>query len=57
MSGLVWLVCAGLFYGLIVPIRMVCRAVYYAVYTGMLIGGAYFMYCAASGFGQGFFNP
>lgn len=57
ISGLVWLVCAILFYGLVVPVRMAWRAVYYTTYYAMLIGGAYIVYCAAVGFGQGYFGP
>lgn len=57
INGFVWLVCAILFYGLVVPVRMVCRAVYWTVYTAMLVGGAYILYYAASGFGTGYFGP
>ena len=57
MSGLIWLVCAVLFYGLIVPVRTACKVVYYTVYTAMLAGGAYILYCAAAGFSAGYFGP
>lgn len=56
INGLVWLVCAALYYGLILPVKTVVRAITVAFLMVACASGAYIVGCFLYGVYTGL-NP